>query len=692
MQRTNYFNTQYVFSDDLDYTESTKANEITNRTQALLGNSGGMNSGSISYGNAIVRGGVCGFASNYSYISGSLNVVANNGSVSSIMIMSGSAIDANGNLIQIPSNSVINTGDNGLNYSWPALGAGTYNVRLRYMEISGSAETDDFGNTWYTRYSGSYYVAIDQTTPTAQDIYLATFTGDASSHITQGTLEDRRQYVRTYTTADAVSLDPIIVPYAFENTVQDHVEAHGTGTPSSTNPHGLTLEDLGYTPGNITAHIEESHITGIIPFNLSLNAFNSYSPSIIVNSAPTASVLTFQSPSNAAIIVGGNIFSGSLSPMSTSSVGYAGDGNYYAILSGSLVGNPTQMWISASTVNLDIVNNPFKYPTIYLLAQVTLTGLDISNLSDLRKFFTMSQSIIRGDPSEGVENAGSTMSSTGSLKNNLARIRSQLGKSINGLDTGWNATPPLTAGQSSYADNYHTHAQTYGSVFSFLNGNNPTDQASQVRFQRGAALYNNDFAALYWDPSNIRFILYEIAPGGGDPSSLAALQISQLQIGNSSLSTPVSQLNQLNGISSNVTNTNLNTLTAGSTSDASTLHTHSNLQNQLGNAFNAVSSVSTAITFSSASPGLYTNPYPGPIYVYFDILADSTGLEAANSIEAGVYSGGVYYMLYQAYNNFGSASKNFFGNIICPSGSTLYFTTTQATNITGTIKTILSQA
>lgn len=43
---------------------------------------------------------------------------------------------------------------------------------------------------------------------------------------------------------------------------------------------------------------------------------------------------------------------------------------------------------------------------------------------------------------------------------------------------------------------------------------------------------------------------------------------------------PVAQLNQLTGLSANVTDTNLNTIVAGATSDADALHTHDSLINQ----------------------------------------------------------------------------------------------------------------
>ena len=110
MQRSQYFDTQYVFSDDLNNTESSKINEIIGRTQAFLGKSGGYSSGSAGF-STIIKGGVCGSATDYLNVSGSLNVIAI--SNSQIMITSGSAIDVDGNLIQISSNSVINTGDSG---------------------------------------------------------------------------------------------------------------------------------------------------------------------------------------------------------------------------------------------------------------------------------------------------------------------------------------------------------------------------------------------------------------------------------------------------------------------------------------------------------------------------------------------------------------------------------------------------
>jgi hypothetical protein len=287
-------------------------------------------------------------------------------------------------------------------------------------------------------------------------------------------LTDTRLYCRQYTFADAVGLDPYNTPINTHKSVGDHVRATGSGTPSSNNPHGLTFSDLGGSNTLLTAtHATDIHINCIVPYMRTPSAINSYLGTV---QSPTSSAyISFTAPTSAVLIVNGIPFSGSISNLyAIDAYNIAGDGTYYAVVNEE--GTPSWIPLSQETSLIDglfstTVDGTNRWATghinknYFILGRAVISdnGDDISNWIDSRLFYGTHPIDIGSDYDEVVLDpnavAGALTRST-SLITNLARIRYQLGKAINGGGslTSWKTSSyPLTAGSSSIADSYHTH-------------------------------------------------------------------------------------------------------------------------------------------------------------------------------------------------------------------------------------------
>ena len=562
MNRSAFFDTQDVVSDDLNNLASASNQEFQQRSVAILANNGGI-FGDPSRANDPTK-----------------NCYVSLLSLTQITVAPGIAQDASGNFITVPSMVTMTVGGSGSDSTWSWLNPqpGTFYVKLSYQETSGAIKTDITGSFHPTRYYESYFISVDTNSATSSSQILLASGSFNGTEITN--VWDARVYAKVRTTADAVVLDPSLTPTSltgFEKTVQAHVNATGSGTPASNNPHGLTLADLGYTPGDVVKHIEESHVPGIVPLTLSSAAFNSYSASVTPRSGTTSASISFAPPTGAVLVVGGNVYTSSLSPVSLNppiSGSYSGTVYALACASGSNI--TTILDLASNYPNIQTA--PFLYPNLYLLASASFSGADIvsGSLADYRRFFTISPEIIRADLAE---DTATSVSVTGSLLDNLKHIRNQLGKAINGIPTSWSSsTPPLTAGSSSNADQYHTHTQSFGSTFTLIQ-NSSSDFAGEFRIQRGTAMYENQYASLYWDPANQRFALYSVSPSSpGTPSILSPLQVQSLYVGTNVPPLTDNLLSNTNralvSASTNVTYTNLNTLTAGPTSNAKDLHSH----------------------------------------------------------------------------------------------------------------------
>jgi hypothetical protein len=252
MERSNFFDDQYVFAEDQNNIHVTLGSQSVKRSQAPLGDSGGYGKFYTYITGSVSKGGIYGSPSDYLL---SKNFKPIKEDVDEIKIAyPGIAIFADGNLANLTGGdlSILLGGtqtpsSTSPGYSWvgtgSALSVQNY-IKLKYFEVSGSIKTDDDGVSHATRYYDSFLVEIDETSPSANEILLGTFLAGGGGEI-NGDITDRRLYCRTITTADSVSLDPTYRTVATHNTVEDHVMATGSATPTTHNPHGISYADLG---------------------------------------------------------------------------------------------------------------------------------------------------------------------------------------------------------------------------------------------------------------------------------------------------------------------------------------------------------------------------------------------------------------------------------------------------------------
>jgi hypothetical protein len=464
MERSNFFNDQLVVDSDLNNIETTVADQITQRAASELNTAGGVGKATAGYGTfAVVKGGVYGAPVDYLTTTVNLFVSA---TATQITVAPGQALDAQQNFITVPVSHVVSKGTNSPSGSWVSSAGVTNYVKLSYRETSGSVKANDAGNQFYTRYNASYFVMVDNNAPGALDVLLGQFTADGLGQVTS--MLDRRSYVRLNVMADATWLDPTVKPVATWTSVEDHVRAVGTGTPSQTNPHGLTGADIGIVDAvaSVRLHRTDSHVNGIIVSDTSLSgALQSFSASVVAGPIDT---MVFTSPIAASMSVHGTMVSSAISSILATAAPSVGD--YWVAYN---IQTGTAQFLTTGSIVFDDTN-PRVYENYLRLAfaRVDPVGGNIINTVDLRRFGTLSIYDVQPDVLEPVSAAGITggngsfepsQSVANSLANNLARMRNQIGVSLNGVGSKW--TPgspnPLTAGPTSNADAYHTHASLF---------------------------------------------------------------------------------------------------------------------------------------------------------------------------------------------------------------------------------------
>jgi len=548
MERPNFFNTQHVFSDDLNNIHDTLASQSIYRTQASLGDSGGIGSAYTFWTGSVAKGGICGSAKDYANTG--INLCVSAPSANNIHIAPGEAIDINGNLIRVTSEISINFQTNSNTYNWPGGSIDSLNyVKIRYQEISGSIEADDFGVSHPTRYIGSYFVQIDNVVPNNNEILLATFLSDNIGIITSGSLQDRRTYVRTFTTADSVSIDPTIKPFNTCETIEDHVLALGTGTPSPTNPHGLTVQDLGYADEAIT-HRREAHNAGIVDFTGLYSGsliLGSYSGSVL---SPTSNAyIHFQNPGpNCGFVVNGVVYTGSLPDLYGRDLyNISGNATYsvYATSNGAVSGtiqdiswDNTKLLLMKVTVDDDgdDLKNPIDMRSFYLmeprLIEADFKESQISPVnipsSSLPRYSTLETSLarIRGQIQNILQpNDGTTCSWTGSVETTLQAVRKTIGQIVTGSVNHWNGSVPVYGSiNTNYPENERLIGAS-GSVKGLWNQfSNP--KWYNLPYRSLNTKFQNDSGRTKWvsitfltdvtvGADDFRFVLYKTNQGEG---------------------------------------------------------------------------------------------------------------------------------------------------------------------------------
>ena len=629
MERSNYFDDEFVYSNDLNNTEQTKQNQLIKRTQAPLGYSGGIYQGTSNGTGSVFQGGIYGSPADYLVHGNNLFCDSNSYTVD-ITVATGSALSPNGELIQVTSPLVINLGTAGPTYSWTSSPSVLNYVKIKYQEASGSPGVNDVGTTYFTRYIPSFFITIDGVPPiAASEILLATFTGDATGQIADYPLHDRRLYVRTITSANAVILDPTTKIVGSFITAEDHINAKGTGTPAPTNPHGLTLADIGGV-SNVAQHWIEAHASAIIDTTGTYQGvfFNSYQPYITGSPLSPAphTYISFATPaSGAAILAGGAVYPNAISTiydLIDPAIFSAGDTYYWFYMNSA--GS-----VQLTTTNLDGYAIPDKF--VLCSVQRASGGTEYNNFKDLRTFFPTVQENVRAD---FIENAAfPTLGSGSMLTANMDRIRYQLGRAIDGVGGDWSTIPPLTAGSSSLGDSYHTHSGTPLSSFSIGNGPLPAlgvgGSGSAIAFDTLGMP-----AFLYWNNISNSFFLVRQTVGG---ALVTNLNVASMSINGDLQFTGSFPYQQVGWQET----TDLNTvLRGGPTVSADSLHTHPAIANGIplfdfissGSVPSPVSGAWYTIAGSSISPAFVT--------LQVEILTPDNGYTI--EVDAGVAASGSF--------------------------------------------------
>lgn len=604
MNRVYFFDTQTVLSDDLNDTQYNLISQSILRTQAPLGYSGGWGGGvGFEYASgSIFQGGVYGNPANYL---SAVNLQVHKFGTT-LIVAPGKALDTNGDLIVVNSSLTLTKGTTTSSYSWISSPSVQNYIKISYQESSGSAKADDYGVQHYTRYSGSYYINVDSSPQTGAELLLGTFIADSSGYPTDAVV-DRRLYITTITPASGVILDPTNKPVSSWVSVEDHINAVGSSTPTNVNPHGLRIDDLGGF--HTEEHVALNHENGIIlddtPEGLSNSAKNSWKASI----NPDNFTLHFEPPYSASASIGGKIFTGTLPDFPTSGV----NGSTYYIVTDSS-GSVSQILTSALTGN----QRDSQYLKLCAITVIS-SGDDIEFVNfggeeldgDCRRFYGTSIQSIRLDVTESLSpiTTFTTDDRYLNLETNLGRIRYQLAKAIDGSSNWKHTNPPLTAGPSSYADSYHSHAGTPQSYWGIGQGAT-TDSDRYLRFYRGSS---SAYSSIYWNPTNERFSFYKNASPGladisvesiylgyGSYAHLTGAQVINLTDGSdadslhthNTFGSPIT----VGGVS--LTGSNLTTLLSGVNADS--LHTHSDFPASISVGGTTLSSASITDMFWGA--------------------------------------------------------------------------------------------
>ena len=408
MERSNFFNDQDVLCDDLNNIESTKVDSIEKHTLAL-----------------VASGSVIGQP-------GSTALFCQYGSATSFLIYAGTALDSNGEIITIPTDlSILKTGGFVTNLTWASGPAGPFYIKLQYYASSGSFKANDAGVSYPTRYTDSYWVTINSVAPLVTDVCIGSFTADAGGAIASA-ITDTRIFVRTKAFDDRTYLSAS--PIGGHTVVKDHILAKGSGTQTTTNPHGITLSDLGYSDSSNATHWQDAHTNGIMLLARDAGTLQSWSGSIINT---TIDYLTFTPPTQYAVMnISGGLFSGSIAPLLATSA--PSDGVFWVVTAGS----NTAQFLPTGSYSPDSLN-PHKYPA-YLnlgLATVSNSRADINSYVNTRDMFVMSPADVRADILEASSTAALTEAST--IIDNMNRIRAKIGGNFKSLSVDLSGTKLL---------------------------------------------------------------------------------------------------------------------------------------------------------------------------------------------------------------------------------------------------------
>ncbi len=244
MQRSNFFGDQNVVAGDFNYIESSKIDAIRALAVAISPPSGSYTTGVVG-----------------TYLLSPGSLYTDSGSSTSVItVLSGTALDNNGDQIFVPVDTGSYTPGKPEREDLSWAGNGAMYVKIAYAEMSGSYKYDDLGAQYPTRYYDSYEITIDTDAPTANEVLLATFTsvGGAIS----GDITDQRRWLGSLTasgeylplaggvltgtlTATDIIADSLSIDSAAENplTIVVHKDI---GTPNNLfNALSLTAEAQG---------------------------------------------------------------------------------------------------------------------------------------------------------------------------------------------------------------------------------------------------------------------------------------------------------------------------------------------------------------------------------------------------------------------------------------------------------------
>jgi hypothetical protein len=235
MERPNFFGDQFVEASNLNAIEASLLSQLQQRSKFPLGTSTDF----VSSPYTVFQGGVFGNARDFAQDKDlKVSIVP----TTSIQVAAGSALDAFGEFISVPSAFVIAQSSSSAFHSWASSADGTYYVKINYVEATGSVKHNAMGVTYPTRYDASYFVTVDNVTPLANEICLAEVV--VSGGIVTG-VTDRRSFVATIIPAQGAKLDPSLNRVPLVDTAYKHVTAVGRGTVTEKNPHGLSATDVG---------------------------------------------------------------------------------------------------------------------------------------------------------------------------------------------------------------------------------------------------------------------------------------------------------------------------------------------------------------------------------------------------------------------------------------------------------------
>ena len=425
MQRSYFFNDQRVLADDLNNIEGSASQSVRRVLTSAL-------AGASVYGSGSVVG-----------QPGSVALLCTKTGGTTFIVQPGMAIDYSGEFVSINTSPYLSVDQTALpsNITWTSLGSpATYYIKLAYQEASGSVKTNDVGSSYATRYTESYKMIISEAIPTTTQIGLGSFSGDGTGAITGASINDIRPFIRAKAFDNTTYLQAS--PVAQHTTVYDHVLAHGTGVQTTTNPHGMTLTDLGYNSSSTDQHWARAHAPGILLTDdrYAAGAQDSFKASVVPSGY---AYLSFAASNGGAVLqIDTAVVTGSLPNLPSNDASAPSAASYYAVATATA----SVYWIPAATYPYD-PNNPRKYPfgNVVLLARATVDPVagNITNLTDLRQFYGTETSDIRANSSElsttsPYANPTSSLGYNATLEDELARIRYQLGTLAG---SSWDAKP-----------------------------------------------------------------------------------------------------------------------------------------------------------------------------------------------------------------------------------------------------------